>query len=82
MVASKIKECFNPVMRKSQATRLLGGSTTSAAEAIGITPQAYGQWPDLLPQRLVDRVIAALARQAFPDLVAAWTSVQPELEVA
>jgi len=69
-------------MRKSQATRLLGGSTTSAADAIGITPQAYGQWPDPLPQRLVDRVVAALARQTFPDLVAAWTSVHPERQAA
>ena len=50
-------------MEKIKATKLLGGSNQSAAEAIGITPQAYGQWPDVLPRRLADRVQAALYRR-------------------
>lgn len=66
-------------MDKSQATRLLGGTPSAAAEAIGITPQAYGQWPDPLPSRLADRVIAALARQIFPKQVSEWVQTTPEL---
>lgn len=56
-------------MEKIKATQLLGGTNQSAAEAIGITPQAYGQWPDDLPRRLADRVQAALYRRSkgMPD---------------
>lgn len=53
-------------MKKSDATQLLGGSHAAAADAIGITPQAYSQWPDPLPRRLEDRVIAAIARRRLP----------------
>jgi len=53
-------------MEKSKATALLGGTPSAAAEAIGISPQAYSQWPALLPKRLVDRVIAAIARKHLP----------------
>lgn len=53
-------------MKKSDATQLLGGSHSAAAEAIGITPQAYGQWPEILPKRLEDRVVAAIARRCLP----------------
>jgi len=66
MVATEVKECFNPSMDKDLATKLLGGSPSAAAEAIGITPQAYGQWPETLPRRLEDRVVAALARKHLP----------------
>lgn len=59
-------------MDKAHATALLGGTSTAAAEAIGITPQAYGQWPDRLPPRLSDRVVAALARKIFTHDVEAW----------
>lgn len=50
-------------MDKAEAIRLLGGTNTAAAERIGITVQAVGQWPDTLPPRIADRVMAALARE-------------------
>ena len=49
-------------MKKLQALELLGGTVAKAAEAIGINSQAISQWPDELPPRLADRVIAACAR--------------------
>jgi len=48
---------------KDEAITLLGGSPSAAAAAIGITPSAVSQWPELLPPRLVDRVQAALWRR-------------------
>jgi len=53
-------------MDKTSAMKVLGGTAASAASAIGITPQAFGQWPDVLPRRLEDRVIAAIARKRLP----------------
>lgn len=50
------------MLQKLQALEMLGGSVSSAAAAIGITPQAVTQWPDELPPRIADRVYAALAR--------------------
>lgn len=51
-------------MLKSKAIELLGGTPLSAAHAIGVTTQAISQWPDELPQRIADRVQAALWRLA------------------
>ena len=51
-------------MRKDEAIKLLGGSPSTAARAIGVTPQAVNDWPDPLPPRIADRVQAALWRQA------------------
>lgn len=45
---------------------MLGGTVTKAAAAIGITPSAVTQWPEVLPPRLVDRVHAAIARRTLP----------------
>jgi hypothetical protein len=53
-------------MLKTKAIELLGGSAASAAEAIGVTYQAVVKWPDDLPARIVDRVIAALVKQKRP----------------
>lgn len=53
-------------MKKSEAIKLLGGTPTTAAAAVGITVSAVSQWPDELPQRIVDRVLAALARRHLP----------------
>jgi hypothetical protein len=50
-------------MNKQEAIDLLGGSVTAAAEAIGITPSAVSQWPEVLPDRIADRVRAALWRR-------------------
>lgn len=53
-------------MDKTEALRLLGGSATSAAAAIGISPQAVSQWPAKLPAAIADRVQAAIARKHLP----------------
>lgn len=52
-------------MKKSEAIELLGGSVAHAAKAVGINPQAISQWPDVLPARLLDRVIAACVRSGI-----------------
>ena len=49
-------------MEKIKAIELLGGSTKHAADAIGISYQAVRDWPDVLSERVADRVHAALAR--------------------
>ena len=50
-------------MLKSTAIELLGGTTTAAAEAIGVSYQAIDKWPMVLPRRIEDRVLAAQARK-------------------
>lgn len=52
-------------MKKTLALQLLGGTVAKAAEAIGINSQAISQWPEELPPRLADRVIAACTRQGI-----------------
>lgn len=66
-------------MQKTQAIELLGG-VTCAAEAIGINPQAISQWPDELPSRLQDRVVAALMRLGRP--VPEWALKRPSKQEA
>jgi hypothetical protein len=61
-------------MLKSKAIELLGGTPTSAAAEIGITPQAVTDWPEHLPQRIADRVQAALWRKQNPEKVRALMS--------
>jgi len=56
-------------MKKPDAIKLLGGTIRSAAQAVGITPQGVSQWPDELPQSIVDRVQAALARAHAPEVL-------------
>lgn len=57
-------------MHKSKAIELLGGSIATAAEAIGISYQAVNQWPDELPDRIADRVLAVIARRHLaPELI-------------
>lgn len=54
-------------MKKSRALELLGGSVGAAAKSIGrISSAAISQWPDDLPPRIEDRVLAALARKHLP----------------
>lgn len=61
-------------MLKSTAIELLGGTTTAAAEAIGVSYQAIGKWPAVLPRRIEDRVLAAQARKYLPaELLGAGT---------
>ena len=49
-------------MTKTEAIALLGGSIPAAAAAVGVTYQAVDKWPEVLPQRIADRVQAALWR--------------------
>ena len=49
-------------MEKLKAIELLGGTPSIAARAIGITPQAVNDWPEVLTPRIADRVQAALVR--------------------
>jgi hypothetical protein len=57
-------------MRKERAIALLGGNVALAAQAIGISYQAVEKWPDPLPNRIADRVIAAVARKHLsPELL-------------
>ena len=61
-------------MKKSDGIEVLGGTARAAAEAIGVSPQAVCDWPDLLPRRIADRVLAAWARENVPNLPAAFSS--------
>lgn len=70
-------------MLKTKAIELLGGSTSAAATAIGISYQAVDKWPDVLPPRIADRVYAAIARKAMPELEdESAQNVQPALVIA
>lgn len=48
-------------MLKSDAISFFG-SPSETAEAIGITVQSVSDWPEELPRRIADRVIAAAVR--------------------
>lgn len=61
-----------PSMKKSDGIEVLGGTARAAAEAIGVSPQAVCDWPDLLPERISDRVLAAWARINVPNLPAVF----------
>jgi transcriptional repressor of cell division inhibition gene dicB len=54
---------YSWAMNKAEALRLLGGTLTAAAAEIGISPQAVNDWPEVLPPRIADRVLAALYRR-------------------
>lgn len=71
MVAVNMQLCSNSRMDKHRAIELLGGSVAAAAKAVGVSYSAVYKWPDILPQRIVDRVEAAAARIRGPELVAA-----------
>jgi transcriptional repressor of cell division inhibition gene dicB len=79
MVAKRPELWFNGCMLKAQAIELLGGTVAAAAEAIGVTYQAVDKWPDPLPQRIEDRVHAALWRKAngLPNPGAAEPEPEP-----
>lgn len=66
MVARWSELWFNPPMLKTKAIELLGGTVSDAAKAIGISYQAVHKWPDVLPEAIADRVIAAVARKHLP----------------
>lgn len=57
-------------MDKSKAIELLGGTVATAAVMVGVSYQAVEKWPDVLPPRIADRVVAAIARNK-PELLPA-----------
>jgi hypothetical protein len=66
------------IMRKATAIDLLGGTVTAAAEAIGVTYQAVVKWPDPLPARIEDRVLAVMARRHLaPELIGGTAEATP-----
>lgn len=56
-------------MLKARAIELLGGTIASAAKEVGISYQAVDKWPDMLPSRIADRVLAAYARRHLPGVM-------------
>lgn len=57
-------------MLKSIALALLGPTVKDVAVAVGVTRSAVSQWPEKLPKRIEDRVLAALARKHLrPELI-------------
>lgn len=69
-------------MLKTKAIELLGGDVASAARAIGIEYQAVVKWPDVLPPRIADRVIAAVAREGDTAGLKAAIAAYPAKEAA
>lgn len=55
-------------MHKSKAIEILGGSVSVAAEAMGISYQAVDKWPDILPDRIAERVLGVIAKTRYPEL--------------
>ncbi|CDS48937.1 hypothetical protein [Polaromonas sp. CG9_12] len=64
-------------MQKLKAIELLGGSVSAAAKKVGVSYQAVNQWPEILPARIEDRVISALARDASTLPVGQPTQTPP-----
>lgn len=52
-------------MKKQTARELLGPDDASIARAMGITRSAVNQWPEVLPKRTANGVIAARLRQEW-----------------
>lgn len=68
-------------MLKTTAIELLGGTVASAAKAVKISFQAVDKWPDVLPDRIADRVLAAQARKHLaPELIG--EAPQPDAQAA
>lgn len=49
-------------MRKQHAIDLLGGKHKTAARELGLTPQGFAAWPEVLPRSKADRVLGARLR--------------------
>lgn len=50
-------------MKKTDAIKLLGGTTRKAADALKITTSAVNQWPEELTAAIENRVLAELYRK-------------------
>lgn len=66
-------------MKKITALQLLGGTELSAARALGCSRQNVNRWPDDLPRRIADRVIAARVRQEWSESLQGRTANVPPL---
>ena len=64
-------------MLKAKAIELLGGTTASAAREVGVSYQAVDKWPPVLPRRIADRVLAAVARKHLPASLIGDAEVAP-----
>ena len=64
-------------MFKTTAINMLGGTTTAAAHAMGISYQAVDKWPPVLPSRIADRVLGVVARRRFPELAEPQEAASP-----
>jgi hypothetical protein len=62
----RMKVCFHNGMRKSAVIEFFDKSRAVLAAEIGISPQAVSDWPEELPRRISDRVIAAAVRAGRP----------------
>ena len=82
LVAASLELWFNRGMNKQKAIDLLGGSVSAAADAVGVSYQAVDKWPDVLPQRIVDRVQAAIARKHLPAEMLGLDKQPPAQEAA
>lgn len=71
---------FNRLMKKSEAIRMLGGTTAAAAKLIGVSYQAVNKWPDELTQKIEDRVIAAVVRLYPLDWRQRWPQLLPHAQ--
>ena len=56
---------MNEPIATMQAALAVFGSMSDAAKAIGISSQAIHCWPEILPPRILDRVIAACVREGI-----------------
>lgn len=68
------------MLTKAAAIEFFSGRPALAV-AVGVTPQAISDWPDVLPRRIADRVIAAAIR-AGRDVPAEWIEPNDELQAA
>jgi hypothetical protein len=77
MLATSMQACFNLGMRKDFALSVLGPNPKDLAAAVGVSRSAVQQWPDVLPPRIADRVLAAIARKHLPpELIGASPAAQ------
>ena len=57
-------------IRKTEAIEMLGGSTREVAAALGVSYQAVDKWPEVLSDKVADRVLAAWTRRNVEGLPA------------
>lgn len=70
----------NRIMLKTTAHRLLGGRTRGeSARLMGIGDASFSNWPDVLPAKLSDRVLAAQARRYLPPYLLGLEGTEPAM---